>query len=290
LPTTDYTLEWLLPYVRKGMRGTINFEYRIYTDAVLRAMHAAGVPGIVKNDHFHASTGNAFDERQIPDQLKQLIAEAHFHPFRHGYIAPAAADNYNNHPTWLKFNVTRSGREYFNDSEPIPEHARSYLEFLRQLVPKLDSVIDQYITEALKAFEREANFAAAVMVGAASEKAVYLLAASLLNALKPSRRRTALETALSKRQLFALLDCVRKTIEDLSSGSPAPIPYSASEGVSAHLASLFEAIRTQRNDAVHPMYATVSASSVRLLLHSFPYALSTTEKLRAWFDANPGSL
>jgi len=34
----------------------------------------------------------------------------------------------------------------------------------------------------------------------------------------------------------------------------------------------------------------VSASSVRLLLHSLPYALGTTEKLRAWFDANPGLL
>jgi hypothetical protein len=144
--------------------------------------------------------------------------------------------------------------------------------------------------EALTAFNREAYFAAAVMVGAASEKAVYLLAASLLNALKPSRRRTTLETALNKRQLFALLDCVRKTIEDFSSGNPAPIPYSASEGATIHLASLFEAIRTQRNDAVHPMNANVSASSVRLLLHSFPYALSTTEKLRTWSDANPASL
>lgn len=128
------------------------------------------------------------------------------------------------------------------------------------------------------------------MVGAASEKAVYLLGTSLLNALKPSSRRTKLETALSKRQLFALLDYLRNTIEDLSSTSSPAVPYSTSEGASAHLSSLFEAIRTQRNDAVHPMNATVSASSVRLLLHSFPYALSATEKLRAWLDANSGSL
>jgi hypothetical protein len=33
----------------------------------------------------------------------------------------------------------------------------------------------------------------------------------------------------------------------------------------------------------------LSASSVRLLLHGFPYALSTNERLRSWFDANPGS-
>jgi hypothetical protein len=107
--------------------------------------------------------------------------------------------------------------------------------------------------------------------------------------LKIADERPA-RAALIKRQLFALLDCVRKTIEDCSAGNPAPIPYSASEGDTPHLASLFEAIRMQRNDAVHPMNATVSASSVRLLLHSFPYALSTTEKLRAWLNANPASL
>ena len=83
---------------------------------------------------------------------------------------------------------------------------------------------------------------------------------------------------------------MRKTIDDSSASNLAPIPYSVSEGSSAHLASLFEAIRTQRNDAVHPMNATVSASSVRLLLHSFSYALETTEKLRAWLDANPATL
>jgi hypothetical protein len=290
LPTTDYTLEWLLPYVRQGMRGMSNFVYRNYADAVLYKLHDAGVTGIVKNSQFQQSTGMAFDQNQIPHQLKQLIAEAHFYVFRHGYIAPASHDSYITQPAWHTFNVTQRGWDYFNGSEPLPEEAASYLKFLRQVVPNLDSVIEQYITEALTSFEREAHFATAVMTGAASEKAVYLLSASLLKALKPSPRRTKLETALNKRQLFALLESVRKTIEDCSAGNPAPIPYSASEGASAHLSSLFEAIRIQRNDAVHPMNAIVSESSVRLLLRSFPYALSTTEKLRNWFDANPGQL
>jgi hypothetical protein len=168
--------------------------------------------------------------------------------------------------------------------------ATEYMRFLRGHVLTLDDVIAQYISEALIAFNREAHFAAAVMLGAASEKARYLLAASLLNALKPSRRRTLLEAALNKRQLFALLECIRQTIEDYSAGNPAPIPYSASEGAACHLTSLFEAICAQRNDAVHPMNARVSASSVRLLLCSFPYALRTTANLTAWADANPASL
>lgn len=290
MPKMDYTLEWLLPYVRKGMKGTSNFDYRVYAEKVLYALHNAGVEGIVKNDQFQQATGRSFNEQHLPDQITQLIAEALFYLVRHGYVAPRAQSSYLNHPAWHTYNVTKRGWEWLGGAEPVPEDAKGYMEFLRQLVPNLDPVMEQYIIEALTAFDREAYFATAVMVGAASEKAAYLLAASLLTALQPSPRRGTLEGLLNKRQLFQLLDFVRKTIEDSSSGSSAPIPYSASEGASAHLASLFEAIRTQRNDAVHPMLAVVSASSVRLLLHSFPYALSTTEKLRAWLDANPGSL
>jgi hypothetical protein len=55
----DYTLEWLLPYVRKGMKGTSNFDYRVYAEKVLYALHNAGVEGIViapaRNSHTHAA-------------------------------------------------------------------------------------------------------------------------------------------------------------------------------------------------------------------------------------------
>ena len=54
-----------------------------------------------------------------------------------------------------------------------------------------------------------------------------------------------------------------------------------------HLMSMFEAVRTQRNDAVHPTTGQVSADSVRLLTASFPYALSKSEELRTWLIANP---
>ena len=41
MATIDYTLEWLLPYARRGMKGMSNFEYRNYADAVLKGLHAA---------------------------------------------------------------------------------------------------------------------------------------------------------------------------------------------------------------------------------------------------------
>jgi hypothetical protein len=55
-------------------------------------------------------------------------------------------------------------------------------------------------------------------------------------------------------------------------------------------AFLIEAIKMQRNDAMHPMNAAVSADSVRLSFHAFPHALEKLEALRAWFLANPKSI
>ena len=59
----------------------------------------------------------------------------------------------------------------------LPEDALRYMKFLHEMVPTLDSVIEQYVSESLIAFEREALFASAVMLGAASEKRLYLFLA-----------------------------------------------------------------------------------------------------------------
>jgi hypothetical protein len=88
------------------------------------------------------------------------------------YIAPDAADSALNPPRLHMFRVTQRGSAWFQGEEPLPEDVAAYMKFLSQRVPVIDPIIDQYVTEALTAFEREAYFAAAVMLGAASEKAL----------------------------------------------------------------------------------------------------------------------
>ena len=287
---TNYSVERVVQLVRASFNEQMGdlsckgFFYRLWGKS-----ESLNDPGVVKPSPQQYHQGPYLYD-QAPYDLQAVAHEGFFYLLNTGYVYPKPTGDYTNFSRSEWYCWTERGLQWVKGAEPIPEEAAGYMKFLRAHVPTLDEVIGQCILEALTAFNREAYFAAAVMVGAASEKAIYLLAASLLSALKPSRRRTTLETALTKRQLFALLDCVRKTIEDGSASNPASIPYSVSEGASAHLASLFEAIRTQRNDAVHPMNATVSATSVRLLLCSFPYALGTTEKLRAWLDANPAAL
>jgi hypothetical protein len=184
-------------------------------------------PGVIKPSPIDYQQGEYLYER-APVNLQNAAHEAISYLMHAGYLYPKPTGDYLNFRLSEWYLWTERGLQWIKGAEPIPEEATEYMRFLKSHVSTLDGVIEQYILEALTAFNREAYFAAAVMVGAASEKAIYLLAMSLLNALKPSRRRATLETALNKRQLFALLDSVRKTIEDFSSGNSAPIPYSAS--------------------------------------------------------------
>jgi hypothetical protein len=116
------------------------------------------------------------------------------------------------------------------------------------------------------------------MLGAASEKAIYHLAESLLDVFKDSKKREKMDTLLKRRKLWDLLDAVGNAIHSVPNA-----PYEVTESSDPHLISLFEAIRVQRNDAVHPMNAVVSADSVRMTMLAFPHTLAKAEELRSWF-------
>lgn len=284
----EYTLSWILPFVRQALKGTGNLEYHNYLQAVWSVLEKAQVPGVVRNQP-HEMFYGVYQYHQAPPELRNVTAEAFFYLFRSGYIAPQAPDSPVNAPNLqFRYNVTQRGIEWFNGNEPYPEEAEGYMKLLRERVSNLDPVIEQYIIEALTAYERRAFFAAAVMLGAASEKAVYLLAESMLGAFIEENRQRKLQSVLDRRKLEGLLNLVRDSIQ--AAFQAKTLAYPQFESSVTHLTSLYEAIRVQRNDAVHPMNAAVSEESVRFLIQSFPYALGKSEELRAWFNANPKSI
>jgi hypothetical protein len=283
-----YTLSWILPFVRQSLKATSNFEYRLFVQQLWSELERAKVPGITRTALLQMHSGQVFQYDQAPQELRSLTAEAFFYLFHNGFICPVPPDDILNHPAFHRYYVTQRGMEWFKGGDPLPEDVTGYMKFLRELVSTLDTVVEQYVIEALTTFERRAYFAAAVMLGAASEKTIYLLADSVLGSFKDVKKREKLKTLLDRRRLLDLFEHVRDTIRDASKAKA--LPYSDSEGFETHLMSLYEAIRVQRNDAVHPMNAAVSPDSVRLLIQSFPYALSKSEQRRAWLIANPNSI
>lgn len=281
-----YTLSWILPIVRRAFKVRSNFDYATYLEQLWDELHRLQVEGVVKEPPDRQQMlQRVYDWNQSPYQLYNAAIEAFFFLVRRGYIVPTSSNDHLHNLNLYRYTVTERGLEWFNGGDPLPEDNAGYMKFLHDRVHNMDAVIEQYVAEALIAFERQAYFAAAVMLGAASEKAIYLLADAMLGALKNQTSKQKLQDLLKGRTLNPLFKFIRDTLDH---NRKAPnIPY---DGAINHLVSLFEAVRTQRNDAVHPTTGQVSADSVRILTASFPYALSKSEELRAWLSKNPQSL
>jgi hypothetical protein len=264
-----------------------DLTYPILMNRLWVEMENSRVPGVMRTPPNLLYTGQSFQFQQTPMELRELAMETYFYLLRNGYAVGKPSDDYQNAPNPHLYRWTERGLQWIAGAEPVPENAGAYLEFLRSRVSPLDPVIEQYVLEAVAAFERQAHFASAVMLGAASEKALYALAESLLGAIKNGKERENLQNLFDRRRLFALFALVQKTI---SVASKKALPHAISEGATTHMMSIYEAIRVQRNDAVHPMNASVSADSVRFLLVSFPYALQRAEALRTWFSSNSLSI
>lgn len=179
----DYSLAALLPFARSAIRPMGNFEIRNFVDALFTELEKAGVPGVVKMNPPSAPHKYNYGNLVCPYDLQRGTAEVFFHLVHRGYILPEVQSfpidfNYGRH--WK----TPRGTAWAEGSTPLPEDALGYIRHLLLLAPSLDSVIRQYIEEGLGAFARGSFFPAAVMIGAASEKEIYLLAGSLVPALK----------------------------------------------------------------------------------------------------------
>jgi len=279
----DYSLAAMLPFARAAIRHTSNFSPEQFTTLMFEELEKVGAPGVSRNAPTGVGKYN-FSDLQVPRALKYAIVEIFWHLEHRGFILPepqSFPQAFNRGFYWK----TARGTAWANGIEPLPEDVAGYTRRLSLLVPSLDPVIHQYIEEGLGSFARGSFFSAAVMIGAASEKEIYLLADSLAGALKdPAAQAKLTKQITTSRSLYALLGTISKYVEACTT------LRGVFDGALAHLSSLFEAIRVQRNDAVHPSTATVDEDSVRLSYDAFPHAVEKAEALRAWFGANSGSV
>lgn len=182
------------------------------------------------------------------------------------------------------FRLTEFGKDYISQSAPHYYDPQGYMEFLKNIVQNLDSVIEQYVFESLNCYRRQLFFASAVMIGAAAEKVILLLLQAITDSMSnPSKKRKAVQL-LDRPNLPEIFDTIRKTIDPLIKAKI--IPYSVHQGCTEHLMSLFEMIRVQRNDAIHPITGQVDRTKVFLSLQTIPTALESINRLIEWFGSN----
>ena len=298
--TPKHTLEWILPFVRESCRGYEpykEFTLVAYIQNLWTVLERANTEGI-KRDPSRKNTPSPspytdFFTNEAPERLRNVAIEALNYLLSGGLFAPTVMDtNLNGLRGSHPYFITQRGADWAASKQLMPEDSAEYMKLVKQLVPALDPVIEQYISEGLSSFVGRHYFASAVMVGAASEKAVYILGDSMYGALKDPKDQKDLQSFLNGRSMKQLFGFIRHKLEktiDLGA-KKCPIPYPVHEGAAAHFGSLVDAIRVQRNDAVHPQNAAVTPDSVRLSYGAFPHALEKMEKLGDWFKINPGSI
>jgi hypothetical protein len=280
----DFNLSWILPYVRESLRGRGNLNFDSFVDGVFHVLARANVPTIQKSAP-PQSTQRPYNLNAVRQDIKVAVTEAFLYLEQNRFILHQRNDRSLTFTTGGQWLITERGQEWAKGVEPLPE---DYDGFMMQFGATTDAVVRQYISEALNTYIRGTYFASAVMIGAASEKAIYLLADSLVSTLKDPTKRCALKKKIDDRKLETLLKGVEQIVTD--GHAAKTIPFDVMGGTTRHLLSLFDHIRLQRNDAIHPMNFVVSADSVRFALYAFPMALQRVEALRQWCDANPNSL
>ena len=287
----EYNLTFLLPFVRSGLHrvqrrfGFTEFASVIWTELEKAQFKVQRQRAFAKGNESNPE----FAHNDDPDDLKQSAVEAWLYLQQRGFATPwTQSFPFNPNAQW-QLELTKRGQEWVNGADPMPEDVARYVGHLDVLAPGLDPIIRQYVVEGLGSFRREQYYSAAVMLGAASEKEIYLLGDSMVPALQNAQHKNDLAVLLGNRSLYRLLTFIGERLRDVSS-RVRKSSNGLFDGAETHLASLFESIRVQRNDAVHPNTGTVNELSVRMAYEAFPNAILKAEKLREWCIKNPNTL
>jgi hypothetical protein len=266
-----YTLPETIPYLRLALRtlGT-QFTFPQFVDALWAELIKIPLVEIVK-PKFPQPTQSQFIYN-VQTSLPRITTEAFSFSIRCGFVMPFTLNFPEGEYFGLHWILTPAGINWAAGDSAPPEDEAGYLAHIRTLVPKPNTVVIEYVGEALRTFNRQAYLAAAVMLGAASEAAIYDLSDAVVIALVPGKRRNELQDFDRKRKLHSMLALIAQVLQH----GTVQMEFKSAQ---LHLASLFDSIRIQRNEAVHPETGTVSLESLRTAIDAFPRAYQVADRL-----------
>ena len=170
-----------------------------FADGVFALLDRVGVGnGIEKRSPNQGYTGYTYDFDRAHSDIREAVTEAFYYLEQNRFILRPPPTNNAAFLPHGRFQITKRGQLWASGVEPLPE---DYNGFMKQFDASADAVVKQYISEALDTYIRGTYFASAVMIGAASEKSIYLLAESLVPALKDPAKQSSLQRKIDARKL-----------------------------------------------------------------------------------------
>jgi len=229
---------------------------------------------------FHAEDPAGFEKfaKEFSSKYKQEVSSIFWEFVFDGTITPMINEGAN---AFLinRFFVTEYGKDWLeSEVEPIPEYPKDYIKFLRNI--PIDKRVLDYVIEALATFKNKHYFASAVMLGAASERILYILAESMRKSPEINTDEKKFIESLDKGETKQLLD---KIYDILKKNIKNVIPVEVHREALEHINCIMDVTRLQRNDAVHSKLREMDREQLRFTLLAFPHACKRVYAFINWF-------
>jgi len=184
--------------------------------------------------------------------------------------------------SWPFFYITEYGKTYLETEGSAPYDPDGYLSCIKEDSPNVDDAVLLYLTEGLQCFLRSNNIASVVMVGVAAEKVVLNLIDSFASAMSDVSEATTFRRKTQNAMIKTQFDELTKRLYPLKQQLPGEL----SRDLETYLGSIFNLIRSYRNEAGHPSGATVSHEIAYSNLQVFSYFSKNVHRLIQYLSNN----
>lgn len=191
--------------------------------------------------------------------------------------------------SFKEFYITEYGKILLSNLGANIHDHQGYIAGLKTIIPELDPVVEQYLSESLLCFRQRLFFSSAVMLGAAAEKALYLLFEAVIAAKQDPNEQSKLKKLFDGPNIPKIFEAIEKTLSPLMAKG-GTMDYTVHEGATQHLMSFQDMIRVQRNNCVHPDAGQFTLNKLSLSLQGFPHALQVIYRLIEWFKQRQGGI
>ena len=150
--------------------------------------------------------------------------------------------------TLLKLKKAIQNNEILAD-EILPFEIEKFPETLQKSIPSIDPVIIRFLSEAILCYKANSLLGCSFLLGAASEKAMWLLINSYVAAIENEKNRQKLESRISNKFISKAYDEFKRSISSSKSNLPNDLSL---QDLDTKIESIFQFCRICRNEVGHP--------------------------------------
>jgi hypothetical protein len=197
-----------------------------------------------------------------------------------GVLVPGVRGYANN--SWPHFSITEYGKNFLESEGSAPYDPEGYLSCIAHDSPNVDDVVMLYLTESLQCFIRANYIASVVMVGVAAEKVILNLINAFANSLSDDSKAATFRRKTRNTMIKIQFDELIKQLYPLKN----QLPDALSRDLETYLGSIFNLIRSYRNEAGHPSGIVVSREIAYSNLQIFRYFSKNVHHLIQYLSSN----